>query len=252
MSATETAKPKRLVFKAAYLARAHTVLALTAFLSALAIGCALHYTKIVKNGVAGYPEEWFPSVSATIGDWYPERNIFQIFIALNSGPRLILVLLQYYMHRTPSSSLPGIVMFSGVLRTLSCGGWVYITSTDDHDAHDVLMISYIVLNVPWMFGTIACTPIQNTHVRRRRRFMATIFFVSMVPMIYFFIQHKVHRVPGAYTRYSFFEWGLIFFDVMFDSAAELELEAADIEVALGTSLEGAGTNDMYTRIHRLA
>jgi hypothetical protein len=41
--------------------------------------------KIVKNGVAGYPQEWFPSVSATIGDWYPERNIFQILITLTSG-----------------------------------------------------------------------------------------------------------------------------------------------------------------------
>lgn len=56
----------------------------------------------MKNGVAGYPQEWFPSVSATyavlfiksafsdlllvrIGDWYPERNIFQILIALTSG-----------------------------------------------------------------------------------------------------------------------------------------------------------------------
>lgn len=69
---------------AASVARIHTYLAFSAFLSALVVGCLLHYTKIVKNGVAGYPEEWsvppssdarrakgltsdfrFPSVSAT-------------------------------------------------------------------------------------------------------------------------------------------------------------------------------------------
>jgi hypothetical protein len=33
----------------------------------------------------GYPEEWFPSVSATIGDRYPERSVFMLFIALTSG-----------------------------------------------------------------------------------------------------------------------------------------------------------------------
>ena len=33
----------------------------------------------------GYPEEWFPSVSATIGDRYPERSVFQVFIAMTSG-----------------------------------------------------------------------------------------------------------------------------------------------------------------------
>ena len=50
---------------AARLAVFHTYLSFAAFLSALFIGTALHYKKIVKNGVAGYPEEWFPSVSAT-------------------------------------------------------------------------------------------------------------------------------------------------------------------------------------------
>ena len=33
----------------------------------------------------GYPDEWFPSVSATIGDRYPERSVFQLFIAMTSG-----------------------------------------------------------------------------------------------------------------------------------------------------------------------
>ena len=56
-----------------------------AFLSALFIGVALHYHKIVQNEFYGYPDEWFPSVSATIGDRYPERSFFMIFIAITSG-----------------------------------------------------------------------------------------------------------------------------------------------------------------------
>ena len=55
----------RLTIDAAHVVTLHTYLAYSAFFSALLIGCALHYRKIVKNGVAGYPEEWFPSVSAT-------------------------------------------------------------------------------------------------------------------------------------------------------------------------------------------
>ena len=38
-----------------------------AFLGSLITGMALHYKKIVKNEYYGYPQEWFPSVSATIG-----------------------------------------------------------------------------------------------------------------------------------------------------------------------------------------
>lgn len=84
------------------------------------------------------------------------------------GPRFALVSLQYLLTRTPTSSLPPIVFITGLVRTLSCGGWVYITSSDDHDIHDVLMISYIVCNIPWMLGGIACTPVENTPSRRRR------------------------------------------------------------------------------------
>ena len=54
-----------LVINASWVAKAHTYFAFSAFVSALLLGCALHYKKIVKNGIAGYPEEWFPSVSAT-------------------------------------------------------------------------------------------------------------------------------------------------------------------------------------------
>ncbi|EGO24579.1 hypothetical protein SERLADRAFT_369838 [Serpula lacrymans var. lacrymans S7.9] len=187
-----------LVIHAHYIAAAHTYLALGAFFSALFLGCVLHYKNIVKNGVAGYPEEWFPSVSATIGDWFPERNIFQILIAITSGPRFALVFLQYFITRSTNSILPGCVFFAGIVRTLACGGWAYITSNDNHDVHDVLMILYILCNLPWMLGSIACTPLNHTQARRRR------FFMSIVPMIYFFIQHKVHRIPGAYIFWSIF------------------------------------------------
>lgn len=58
---------------------------IAAFLSALLVGVSLHYHKIVQNEHYGYPQEWFPSVSATIGDRYPERSVFMLFIAITSG-----------------------------------------------------------------------------------------------------------------------------------------------------------------------
>jgi hypothetical protein len=56
-----------------------------AFASAFVVGVSLHYHKIVQNEWFGYPQEWFPSVSSTIGDRYPERSFFMLFIAITSG-----------------------------------------------------------------------------------------------------------------------------------------------------------------------
>jgi hypothetical protein len=54
------------------------------------------------------------------------------------------------------------------LRTLLCGGWVYITSSDDHDVHDFLMVMYIMVNIPWMVGGIVLTPKESTGALKRR------------------------------------------------------------------------------------
>lgn len=85
---------------------------------------------------------------------------------LSLGPRFALVLLQYYLHSHTRPTLASVVLGVGLVRTLSCGGWVYITSSDDHDVHDIFMILYMVCNLPWMLGGIVCTP--GGTVKRKR------------------------------------------------------------------------------------
>ncbi|MBW0481764.1 hypothetical protein O181_021479 [Austropuccinia psidii MF-1] len=221
-----------LVLNASSVAYVHTAFALSAFSLALVIGTYLHYHKIVKNEWYGYPQEWFPSVSATIGDYYPERPIFQILIALTSGPRMLLVFLSYIFqtHFSPKSSRTGsnFIALCGFLRTISCGGWVYVTSSDNHFWHDVMMITYLVLTIPWQIGNIVLSPetVFRTGNKYRRRFSA-LFFISIVPLVYFFLQHKVKRVPGAYTKYAFIEWGLILYDVLYDSCTIMDFSHFD-------------------------
>ena len=183
---------------------AHTVCAYAAFFSALVVGISLHFRKIVQNEHYGYPDEWFPSVSATIGDRYPERSFFQVFIAMTSGPRFALVFLWYLLTARPGSKLPKFVAGVGVFRTFTCGGWTYVTSTDDHDWHDIFMISYLVATLPWTLGCIALSPGSRRAVKYRK-IIASVFFGTLVPLIYFFIQHKVHKVAGG-KRYLNLRW----------------------------------------------
>ncbi|SDA02991.1 BZ3500_MvSof-1268-A1-R1_Chr11-1g03251 [Microbotryum saponariae] len=225
---------------------------------------ALHFQRIVKNQAGHsytvdrftrwytWPQEWWPSVSATIGDWYPERNLFQLVIAIVSGPRFAMIGIAYLLVRAPGTSLPGFVAWCGFLRTLLCGGWVFITSSDQGDMHDVLMIryededvaatrfvltlknamlsSYIVMNIPWMLGTLHFTSPTNPTARRWRMITGTLFFASLVPLVYYYIQHKVHRLPGAYSKYALFEWGLILLDVAFDAVSILDVARLEIKI----------------------
>jgi len=218
-----------LIFSGTWVSWIHTVAAYTAFFSALAVGMSLHYNKIVQNEWFGYPEEWFPSVSATIGDRYPERSIFMLFIAVTSGPRFALIGLWYILTARPGQTLPKFVAFMGLFRTLTCGGWTYVTSSDDHQWHDIFMISYLVATLPWTLGCLALST-KNTKAMLYRKYFASAFFGTLIPLVYYFIQHKVHRVPGAYTTYAFFEWALILFDVGFDAVTALDFDALEIIV----------------------
>ncbi|ODV96675.1 hypothetical protein PACTADRAFT_48498 [Pachysolen tannophilus NRRL Y-2460] len=223
-------------FNAVVVAYAHTICAFSAFIAALIVGVALHYDKIVQNAHYGYPDEWFPSVSATIGDRYPERSIFQILIALTSGPRFLLIFLCYLKLYKKNSIYNKIILIVGILRTVTCGGWVYITSTDDHDFHDIFMISYIVLTLPWTISITKLSPIGSS-LKFGRIITAATFFGALGPLIYLFIQHKVHRVAGAYSYYAYIEWSLIFLDIAFDAWTIKDFK--DIKIQLIPSENGS-------------
>lgn len=196
----------------------------------------------------------------TIGDWFPERNVFHLLIALTSGPRFLLILLAFLSHRLqrPSSSLPGALAVVAALRTLLCGGWVFVTSSDHADAHDACMVlcvyflpprtretrltrprrSYIVSNLPYMILQTILTP--NTATARAaktaRRLLGTAFFATLVPLVYYYLRHKSDRVAGAYSIYALFEWTLIVLDVSFDSVSILDFTGPTAEAASGVGL----------------
>ena len=58
------------------------------------------------------------------------------------------------------------------------------------------MISYLVATLPWTLGCLALCP-RNAVALKYRKILAGAFFGTLVPLIYFFIQHKVHRIPGG-------------------------------------------------------
>ncbi|KGK39540.1 hypothetical protein CAS74_002940 [Pichia kudriavzevii] len=229
MVASSSVSRPLLRINAQFVAIAHTICSASAFIAAFVIGYALHFEKIVRNEYFGYPDEWFPSVSATIGDRYPERSVFQILIALTSGPRFLLLFFSYIRLYKPNSSFPKVALISGIIRTVTCGGWVYITSTDDHDWHDIFMISYIVLTLPWDISIIKLTS-PGTTLKKYRKLTAYAFFGTLFPLIYLFVQHKIHHTPGSYSYYAYTEWLLIVFDILFDSWAILDFRDLYLEI----------------------
>lgn len=63
------------------------------------------------------------------------------------------------------------------------------------DLHDLFMIVYLILNLPWMIlSTMHST---NERSKRWRMVCASGFLATLAPLIYWFYQHSVLRVPGG-------------------------------------------------------
>lgn len=108
------------------------------------------------------------------------------------------------IRNVPADGSKGFAKFlltNDIIRTIACGGWIYITSSDDHDIHDIAMIVYLLCTIPHVVGTIKTAP-QNPKAQQYRKLFAYTFFGALIPMVYFFIQHNVHRIPGGKSSYS--------------------------------------------------
>ncbi|KAA8908568.1 hypothetical protein DIURU_000111 [Diutina rugosa] len=208
----------------ATLSRVHCGLVALAFATVLVVGCLLHYQKIVTNADYTYPDEWFPSVSATIGDWYPERNLFQMLLAVASGPRITLILVNY----TVFSST--IYLAVALARTVTAGGWIYVTSTDSHNWHDHAMLGYLLLSGVYYGLSIHQARVGSQSPRPLRRLVMA-FAVNLVPLVWHYYRHKVLRLPGAYSWYAIFEWVVVVIDVTFDYYAGM-LAGPDLKVGI--------------------
>jgi hypothetical protein len=87
------------------------------------------------------------------------------------------------LHYGQPSKVCKVLLTIGIVRTIACGDWVYITSTDDHVTHDVAMILYLLCTLPWQLNVLYTSPHINL---KRHRLFTMLFFGTLPPIIYFF------------------------------------------------------------------
>ena len=234
---------------AKWIAHLHAFLVIGTFGTVLCLGRIYHWAQITSNADFKYPIEWFPSISAAIGDHIPERIIFQFGMALSATPRMLLsgLLCYYYLGEmrfrvdptiltkpvsnylltlTSCDSIDRKVFVTRCLpllafsRTISAGLWIFITSRDHMTVHLTGMALYIVLSAifyvvillvhRWWTKSTDDIAIRSCYWKR---FLSCIFPIQVVCAILFFYRHKVLKIPGG--RYFFFLSSVLFFSVPF-------------------------------------
>lgn len=235
-----------LVIPGNWIARAHSIIVWSAFAGALVIAFLFHYVHVVKNEFHGYPNEWFPTISASVGDWPAERVWFQLGMALASGPRFFSALFLYFVRELDYRRrredrrrwLTKVGFVLGIARMLAAGWWVYITSTTHMDLHVTGMIVYLAISIAYHFLQIylfrdSRKPLNATdeYECRKKLILASLFVLTLPTASIFFVYHKIYAVAGAYSWYAIIEWTLVVWDVGFDATCGYDFSVLELTVA---------------------
>eukprot|EP00741_Cyanophora_paradoxa_P016363 tig00020912_g15799.t1 len=209
----------------------------------LLLACRLHYLSVVKNEFYGYPDEWVPTISATIGDHKPERNVFMIGMALCAGPKFVTLFLHYAAFAktacASSKRLKGLNLANlavAFARTWAAGFWIYVTSSDFHSFHISAFVGYLLTSMLNMIFTTILA-FKSRQRDRKSPYAKTIFLLghqlAWWTALYFYLEHKDEE-PGAYSYYAMCEWTVGICDVLFEASGWLDFRDLEIHlVAMG-------------------
>ncbi|XP_077984386.1 post-GPI attachment to proteins factor 2-like [Glandiceps talaboti] len=189
-----------------------------------------------------------PSVSASIGDFSPQRYIWRTAIALHCGPRLLMAYTHYswlklthqdaYVDMKTYQLFCTIVLWSDVLEIFSLQGLTSVSSSEYFAFHEgctvvFLMMSFLymtVINILFKWKSGRCRNIQNTLSVRLKFICWCAVTVSIVMMAYLYWRHNQYCEPYIYSGFAFFEYMVVIATIVVHGTVMLDLHDKELTV----------------------
>lgn len=186
------------------------------FKSATATHCGVH--------------NYLPSVSAAIGDYYPQRFIWRIAIAFHTIPRIQIahVYYMYFISILPKWHESTVLLncLLNLVEVLSLFGLTFISSTDNYTIHKLFFITFLLTSTIYMALSIyllrhRITPPSALEVKsgryKLRLFVTTL--LAVVGAVGFFARHNNYCEPMMYTWFAVCEYLVILCNMAFHMTA---------------------------------
>jgi len=160
-----------------------------------------------------------PSISAAIGNYQPQRLVWQIAIVIHFLPRL-MVARMYLKHyedkiRKNRRKLGYLAVLLNVAENFSLLGLSLFTSATNYEIHRNCFSTFIFTSEVYMLLSYLLNknarkvPEVMGLERRSIRFKRNLFITNVVCFAaagYFFVRHNNYCEPGIYTFFAFFEY----------------------------------------------
>ncbi|BFZ15131.1 hypothetical protein BsWGS_18170 [Bradybaena similaris] len=184
---------------------------------------------------------YLPSVSAAIGGFSPQRYVWRICICLHATPRLMIAVAYYSYHTSIHigrdnelyKAVAALASLCNIVEVSSLVALTYISSNENHDAHENLFISFIIASLLYMILTIylmlkrqafkgSIFTDEESKSLRLKKMLFTTNIVVFLLSVYIYLRHNWYCEPGVYTAFSACEYVVILTNILFHGTAVID------------------------------
>ncbi|KAJ8937268.1 hypothetical protein NQ314_011974 [Rhamnusium bicolor] len=178
-----------------------------------------------------------PSISAAIGNFSPQREIWQGAIAIHAVPRFYIAF--EYLHHHYSVLFPQdlwigqIAFFLNIVENVALIILSFFTSSKFYAVHEKAFITFILGSEMYMILTCI---LQSRYKKQSRvsfkwkkRFLIT-NLMCIFSAVYFFMRHNSLCEPYVYTLFALSEYIVVLSNMAFHLTAYFDFENKDLVV----------------------
>lgn len=176
-------------------------------------------------------DNYLPSISAAIGNFSPQRDVWRTAIGTHALPRLLVASKYYSFYKAVlykwAHFLAAIACWLTVIENLALVGLTFVSSSDNYPAHEKLFIIFLISSELYM--VLTCVLVSRTRsmppdeldkksLRVKWRLLTLNISFSLLA-VYFFMRHNSYCEPGVYTLFALSEYVVVLTNMAFHMTA---------------------------------
>lgn len=184
-----------------------------------------------------------PSVSAAIGHYQPQKNVWRAAIASQALIR-ILVLYMYYRHYRENTfkwarNITNITIFTYIVENISLVTLSFWSSNENYAFHKTSFTAFLIMSFMHMFMSfIVAKYCRNTSMEaidhfsvswKLRTMMLNTFAIFLA--CYFFYRHNMYCEPLVYSMFALSEYIVVVTNMAFHVTAAYDFSGKSLMIS---------------------
>lgn len=210
-------------------------LPLLAFLFCISYSVLFHFESATFTHCHVY--NFLPSISAAIGNYSPQREVWQTAILLHAFPRFYIAYIYMHYHQnmllSHESWMANLAFFFNVIENIALLVLSFWTSSRHYPVHEKAFITFILMSELYMI--LVCIIHSRFKKRHKKslKWKVRLFSTNISCILlatYCFMRHNSLCEPYVYSIFALAEYIVVLTNMGFHTTAYFEFENKDFVI----------------------